>query len=118
MYMIPMMTLETNIQSMNESNKINLKPLIERMNLVESKLKEVVNPPRPWSDNDHSNLIQENLELKRENQNMKMRLAELEEQLHSMTIKLPGLRHPMPVPTHNTFDSLADDSHFEKELES
>jgi regulator of replication initiation timing len=67
------------------------------MSLLETRLKEVVSKPHTqWEDSTNStnlNLIQENIELKRENHHMKLRLTELERQPDSMTIKLPGQTH-------------------------
>jgi hypothetical protein len=51
------------------------------MSLLETRLKEVVSKPHTqWEDSTNStnlNLIQENIELKRENHHMKLRLTEL-----------------------------------------
>jgi hypothetical protein len=53
--------------------------LDERMSLLETRLKEVVSKPHTkWEDSTNStnlNLIQENIELKRENHHMKLRLT-------------------------------------------
>jgi hypothetical protein len=90
------------------------------MSLLETKLKEVVSKLHTqWEESANSNtlnLIQENIELKRENHHMKLRLTELERQLDSMTIKLPGHSQPVTVPIHNIFDILSDDTNSEENL--
>jgi hypothetical protein len=58
----------------------------------------------------------ENIELKRENHNMKLRLAELEHLLDSMTIKLPEHSQPVRVPMHNRFNILSDDTNSKENL--
>ena len=79
----------------------------------------VSKPHTQWEDSANStnlNLIQENIELKRENHNMKLRLAELEHLLDSMTIKLPEHSQPVRVPMHNRFNILSDDTNSKENL--
>jgi hypothetical protein len=75
------LTVESNLQGLTDSNRTSLHTLDERMSLLETRLKEVVSKPHTqWEDSTNStnlNLIQENIELKRENHHMKLRLTEL-----------------------------------------
>ena len=75
------LTVESNLQGLSDYNRTSVNTLDERMSLLETKLKEVVSKLHTqWEDSANSNnlnLIQENIELKRENHHMKLRLTEL-----------------------------------------